>query len=73
MRITYDPSADMGYVRLVEPTTPGSVHRSVVIEHDALQGDVVIDLDGEGRIIGFEIFQGRKQLPREVLAIAGEP
>lgn len=73
MRITYDPSADMGYVRLVEPMEPGSVERSVVIEHGELHGDVVIDLDREGRIVGLEIFQAGKQLPRAALGGARTP
>lgn len=51
----YDPEADAGYIRLSDAT----VDRTVDLEREPLGLTVLADLDGEGRIIGFEILSAQ--------------
>lgn len=72
MHVTYDPVADMAYIYLAD-IAPGGVRTSVVIEDQELRGDLVIDLDADGRILGVEVFRPREQLPAPLLAAARRP
>jgi uncharacterized protein YuzE len=64
--VTYDPEADMAYVRVVEPEAGSSV-RQIVVDDVGLPGQVVIDIDRDGRIRGFELFDGSRSLPVKLL------
>jgi uncharacterized protein YuzE len=64
--VTYDPEARAAYVCLVNPVRAGrSAHQEA-----ALGGNVIIDLDDRGRIIGFEILDTRRLLRAETVASA---
>ena len=71
MRATYDRSVDgaMIYLREIEP---GGAKHNVPIwaEEGITAGDVILDFDGEGRLIGIEVLNASKTLPAEVLASA---
>jgi uncharacterized protein YuzE len=56
----------MAYVRVVEPE-PGSSVKQVVVSDVDLPGQVVIDIDRDGRIRGFELFDGSGCLPFKLL------
>jgi uncharacterized protein YuzE len=60
--VTHDPEADMAYVRVVEPRRRRPSSRSSVDDVD-LPGQVVIDIERDGRIRGFELFEGSRSLP----------
>jgi uncharacterized protein YuzE len=64
--VTYDPDADMAYVRMVEPE-PGSSVKQVVVRDVDLPGQIVIDIDRDGRVRGFELFDASRSLPVELL------
>jgi uncharacterized protein YuzE len=51
MRGTYDPASDAMYLYLTER---GAGHPEVARTEEI--ADVVLDLDGDGRVIGIEIF-----------------
>jgi len=69
MRLTYDDLADAAYVYVVDVVEPGESKRRVSVSlygspYRAL-ADVVIDLDKDGRILGFEILGARRHLRPE--------
>jgi uncharacterized protein YuzE len=53
MRTIYDPEADALYVRFAE---------SPVVESEEVAEGVVLDFDGEGKIVGFEFLEARKHI-----------
>ena len=63
MRVTYDPEADAAYAYLVDHIEPGEAVRQV-IAHD---GDVVLDLDAKGRLLGVEVLGAKRLLRPETL------
>jgi uncharacterized protein YuzE len=66
MRITYDPSGGAAYVYLVQRIEPGEAQQQVL----ALDGDLLIDLDANGKILGIEILAADRLLRPETLASA---
>jgi uncharacterized protein YuzE len=68
MNFTYDPEADAAYIYLV-PIARGGVDETVCVadEYPELAGDVNLDLDKEGRLLGIEILGARRFLPPELL------
>lgn len=74
MRITYDPEADAAYVYLVSEITEGSVAQqvhSIRLPHN--NGEVTLDLDNTGHILGIEILGATASLPAELLDTASSP
>ena len=53
MKTIYDPEADALYVRFAD---------SPVVESEEVADGVVLDFDGEGKIVGFEFLDARKHL-----------
>jgi uncharacterized protein YuzE len=64
MKLSYDPESDAAYVRLVDGH---NAVKQVLIEDEALWKPIVIDLDGEGHVIGFEFLDASELLPSELL------
>ena len=56
----------MAYVRLVE-IEPGASKQQVVLRDDQLPGTLVVDLDADGRILGFEFLEAEASLPLRLL------
>ncbi len=72
MRVTHDPDVDMGYIYLV-PIAPGEAVRSEALAFEHGPGEVVVDFDCDGHIIGIEIFDASRLLPPAVIAEAIRP
>jgi uncharacterized protein YuzE len=53
MKTTYDPDTDALYVRFAD---------SAIIESEEVADGVVLDFDGEGKIVGFEFLEARKHI-----------
>ncbi len=64
MRFSYDEDSDAAYVRLIDG--PKSA-KQVVVGDDELWRPIVIDLDGEGHVIGFEFLDASEILPARLL------
>ena len=64
---TFDPEADAAYIYLMPPV-PGSAAHSVPCVSENAAGDVILDFDKGGRLIGIEILGASKALPKEILA-----
>ena len=69
MRMTYDRTADAAYIYLREIEAGDSRHQCPV-ECGSATGMIVLDIDGEGRLIGIEIIGARDGLPPELLESA---
>jgi uncharacterized protein YuzE len=64
VRFSYDPDADAAYVRLVEGH---GAAKQVVVDDDDLSNPIVIDLDLEGHVVGFEFLHASEILPADLL------
>lgn len=62
VQLCHDAQADAAYVYLVEHIQPGEVRRTVPVEAPGIDGSVNIDLDTDGRILGFEILSAERML-----------
>jgi uncharacterized protein YuzE len=64
--MTYDAEAKAAYVYLVDPIAPGEAKRQEVV----LDGQVVLDLDEHGKLLGVEIIYADLLLRPETIARA---
>lgn len=71
LKVTYDPAANAAYIRLV-PIDSGEAVRQEVVEFDG-PGDIILDFNHAGEMIGIEILNARALLPRQLLGDAGRP
>ena len=54
MRMTYDSDADAAYLAIGDEVADGSAVENVVIERPG-RGDIVLDFDADGRLLGVEV------------------
>lgn len=74
MRISYDREARAAYVSLLGPLEDGSSVRQVgPIDIPGGDGQVVIDVDKDGHILGFEVLNAGLALSPDVIAKATNP
>jgi uncharacterized protein YuzE len=77
VRVTYDPAADAGYIALREIESGGAKHTVPLDEEGEAEvgalGSIVLDFDGEERLIGIEILNASEILPPELLREAEPP
>lgn len=75
MRVTYDPSVDAGYISLREIDSGGVKHTVPLDSDGGLEslGSIVLDFDGEERLIGIEVLNASDVLPPELLREAEPP
>lgn len=65
--IEYDVEADAAYV-YVTKIGAGEAVEQVVLEDDQLPGgELIIDLDNQGRLLGFELLSASTALPSKLL------
>ncbi|MBU2664749.1 DUF2283 domain-containing protein [Actinoplanes bogorensis] len=67
MHSTYDAEADAAYFTVAERDAPAL--EQVVVERPG-RGDIVLDFDPEGRLLGVEVIGARSLLHPTVLAEA---
>jgi uncharacterized protein YuzE len=65
LRVTLDPDADAGYVYLSEIPDGAAVTQRVV--GVAGRGEVVLDFDEDGRLLGVELVGASSLLPPSLL------
>ncbi|GAB3946075.1 DUF2283 domain-containing protein [Corynebacterium tapiri] len=66
MKLTYDPEVDAAYLDIAEP---GRLSERQIsgITAEGLEGELEIDIDKDGRVIGIEFLAASEVLPPEVL------
>ena len=71
MRVTYDPVADAAYVELAGPIGDGEAATAAhSISTPGGRGEVTLDFDADGRLLGIEVLRASAVLPAAVLADA---
>ncbi|RIJ56973.1 DUF2283 domain-containing protein [Clavibacter phaseoli] len=69
MRVTYDPAADAAYVELAGPVGDGEAATTIhSIATPGARGEVALDFDADGRLIGIEVLHASAVLPAAALA-----
>lgn len=69
MRITLDTEVNAAYVAIADDVRDGDAVEQVVIERPD-RGDVVLDFDAAGHLLGIEIIGANELLRESVLAAA---
>jgi uncharacterized protein YuzE len=71
MRVTYDATADAAYVSLVDTIGEGEAATQIhSITTPGDRGEVALDFDADGRLLGIEVLHASAVLPAAVLADA---
>jgi len=71
MRITYDQTVDAAYIALVDEIADGAVTQQLhSLATPGELGEVTLDFDENGRLLGVEVLGATNVLPKEVLAVA---
>jgi len=68
MKITYDRSADAAYIYLA--VFQGQVGKMYACDPIEVGGQINLDFDLSGRLLGIEVLDASHKLPRELLEAA---
>jgi len=66
MKMTLDRKADAAYIRLAQIGS-GSVEWTYPCDPLEVKGQINLDFDAEGRLVGIEVLDASKKLPVELL------
>lgn len=66
LAIDVDVAADIAYILVVKPRRP--ISRTLALDLDEIAGDINLDLDEDGRLIGIEVIGAARVLPRDLVA-----
>jgi uncharacterized protein YuzE len=66
VKLKYDRDADAAYLQLAETIEASSVAKTYACDPVAA-GMINLDFDDEGRLLGIEVLDASKRLPRELL------
>lgn len=66
LAVSLDDDSNMAYVRLGQEGARSV--KQISIATDEAGGEIVIDVDADGRLIGIEIFDARSLLPDKILS-----
>ena len=68
MKITYDPQVDAAYIQLADEILPGQSSEQIhSIVTPGGTGEVTIDFDVNGTMLGIEILHAKDVLPGSVI------
>lgn len=74
MRITFDADLDAAYVYIADPIGRGEAFTQVWVKSKRIRGgDIILDLDREGRLLGVELLGAEALLRPDTLAEASPP
>ena len=73
MRIEYDPQSDAAYIYFESQIGAGGVDKTYACDPSAVDGQIHLDFDAQGRLLGIEILDASEFLPAELLATAPPP
>ncbi|MGI5288627.1 DUF2283 domain-containing protein [Nonomuraea polychroma] len=72
MRIEHDDENDVAYIYLVDEIGEGEAESQFLVEREGMPGELVLDFDAGGRLLGVEVLGASAILRPEVLALARE-
>jgi uncharacterized protein YuzE len=70
MRITYDRRADAAYIDLLRDDSEGNVAKTYCCDPQEVNGQIHLDFDGSGRLVGIEVLDASRLLPEGLLVAA---
>lgn len=68
MKVRYDHSVDAAYINLAEGSESTSFGFTYACDPGEVGGQIHLDFDAMGRLIGIEVLQASKMLPASLLA-----
>ena len=72
MKITYDRSVDAAYIYLVSEITAGQVVKTYPCDPSEVGGQINLDFDSSGKLLGIEVLDASKKLSEALLKQARE-
>jgi len=73
MKITYDARTDSAYIQLADDIGAGGVASTYPCDPAQVGGEINLDFNAEGRLVGIEVMDGSKKLPDDFLRSLREP
>jgi uncharacterized protein YuzE len=67
MRIEYDHEVDAAYVYFRSPEEPSEVAETVPVDPTEIDGEINVDFDRDGRLVGIEIQTASRFLDASLL------
>lgn len=68
MKISYDPEVDAVYIQLVDEILPGQASEQIQsIVTPGGKGEVTLDFDANGKMLGVEVLNAKEVLPESVI------
>lgn len=68
MRITYDKSVDAAYIYLMDGIEAGGVAHTYCCDPTEVNGQIHLDFDKRGRLVGIEVLTASKLLPEAAIS-----
>jgi uncharacterized protein YuzE len=73
MKIEYDPRVDAAYIYFVPEIGAGGVATTYPCDPLQVNGEINLDFDADGRLLGIEVLDASRFLPKDLLAGAPPP
>ena len=75
MKITYDRSVDAAYIYLTSGIGAGGVAKTYCCDPLEVHGQIHLDFDNQGRLVGIEVLGASRLLPEAATTLreSGEP
>jgi uncharacterized protein YuzE len=70
MKITYDKSTDAAYIYLKDRIEGGAVAKTYCCDPLEVNGQIHLDFDKQGKLIGIEVLNASTLLPEALLSTA---
>jgi len=70
MKVTYDRSVNAAYIYIASAIEQGQVEKTYACDPAETGGQINLDFDVSGRLLGIEVLDASHKLPRELLEAA---
>jgi uncharacterized protein YuzE len=67
MKVSYDRKVDAAYIYFKEDIGAGGVAKTYPCDPTEVGGEINLDFDKEGRLVGIEVLDASKKLPPAML------
>jgi uncharacterized protein YuzE len=67
VKVTFDRKSDAAYIQLVDEIGLGGVAKTYPCDPREVGGEINLDFDSDGRLVGIEVLDASKMLPIELL------
>lgn len=67
MKVTYDKSVDAAYIYIEDNFARRAVAKTYCCDPREVDGQINLDLDAHGRLLGIEVLDASKKLPASIM------